>query len=216
MKFIEKLQTLMYRHDLTQQKLADRVGIPRPTIGLWLSGHSKPRDRALRKLADFFGVSLDDLKNEAKELPEKAFIAHVQTLKRGGELGKKLFPEDERKAVDIADTYFAAEYAMKAIPALENRLEKMEELVSNLLKPNTSKVSRVTLLDESHANSDIDARLSKVESGMERMASALEKLTAIVDAGNRPATLEQIERARKLADKMSAELAARNHKKKAK
>ena len=105
---------------------------------------------------------------------------------------------------------------MKAIPALENRLGKMEELVSNLLKPNTSKVSRVTLLDESHANSDIDARLSKVESGMERMAAALEKLTAIVDAGNRPATLEQIERARKLADKMSAELAARNHEKKAK
>jgi transcriptional regulator with XRE-family HTH domain len=52
---------LMKNHKLTQDKLAEAIGVSQGNISEWKSGRSKPTFDALIKLADYFGVSIDYL-----------------------------------------------------------------------------------------------------------------------------------------------------------
>lgn len=54
---------------ITQQTLAKEVGVTRSTVTKWETGKSMPRIDTLRKLANVFGCTVDDLlqpENEAK------------------------------------------------------------------------------------------------------------------------------------------------------
>lgn len=46
---------------LTQQKLCDKIGVARSTVGMWETGKSLPRTDMIPKLADTLGCSIDDL-----------------------------------------------------------------------------------------------------------------------------------------------------------
>lgn len=54
-----KLKTLRKAKGLTQEQLAEAVGISRGTIGGYEIGRRNPRLPDLQKLAEFFGVGLD-------------------------------------------------------------------------------------------------------------------------------------------------------------
>lgn len=49
------------RPDITQDRLADSVGVSQNAIGKWERGESVPRIDALRKICDVYGVSADYL-----------------------------------------------------------------------------------------------------------------------------------------------------------
>lgn len=49
---------------ITQDKVAEIVGVTRQTVGNWCSGYSAPDAAALCKIADIFGVSIDWLMRE--------------------------------------------------------------------------------------------------------------------------------------------------------
>ncbi len=57
--FPQRLSALMMRRKLTQQKLADALGVKRQTVSLYISGQSMPDAEQLRNIALFFGVSAD-------------------------------------------------------------------------------------------------------------------------------------------------------------
>ena len=57
----QRLRDLRTQKRMTQQELADSVGIPRSTIGMYEADHRKPRFDELDTLADYFDTSLDYL-----------------------------------------------------------------------------------------------------------------------------------------------------------
>lgn len=61
----EILTKLMARHGLTDNELAEKVGIPQPTISRIRNGDSRdPRDSTLRPLAQYFGLSVSQLRGD--------------------------------------------------------------------------------------------------------------------------------------------------------
>ena len=65
MTFAEKFKEERVKKELTQQQVADSLGITRNMITLYEKGTSLPRTRdAYKKIADFFGVDVNYLPSE--------------------------------------------------------------------------------------------------------------------------------------------------------
>ena len=82
--FSERLSSLMKEQGITQQSLADSLGIKRQTVSLYKSGQSMPDARTLRDLALYFKVSSDyllgisDIRStdiDLKEISEKTGLS---------------------------------------------------------------------------------------------------------------------------------------------
>ena len=52
---------------LTQEDIAEKLGVPRQSVAKWEAGESIPDLDKCKQLADIFGVSLDDLANYEPE-----------------------------------------------------------------------------------------------------------------------------------------------------
>lgn len=66
-KIIKNIRELRGRHGMTQQRLADLLGLSRPTISQIEIGERKLSADELLKLADIFGVSIENLLGIQKE-----------------------------------------------------------------------------------------------------------------------------------------------------
>lgn len=72
----EILTTLMVRAGLSDNELADRTGIPQPTISRIKNGHSRdPRDSTLRPLAEYFRLSVSQLRGDLPLPADKVRVA---------------------------------------------------------------------------------------------------------------------------------------------
>ena len=75
----QNLRFLRRRKDLTQQALADKLGLNRANIGAYEENRSSPRNDTLQLLADFFEISLDVfVREDLSKLSEEEFAAHYQ------------------------------------------------------------------------------------------------------------------------------------------
>lgn len=99
MDFKSKIKTYRKDRSLSQQDLADHFGYKSfTTIQKWEDGSSTPPAKTMKLLAEFFGVSLEDLLTES----EKIAIPILGTV-RGGSLrlaqdewlGQELVPVEE-------------------------------------------------------------------------------------------------------------------------
>ena len=73
MNFSEKLYTLRKARQLSQEELAEVIGVSRQAVQKWESGASQPDTGNFVALSDYFGVSLDELiKGEAAPAPAPA------------------------------------------------------------------------------------------------------------------------------------------------
>lgn len=72
MGLANRLTTLRSRHDITQQELADKIGVSRGTVGMYEIGKREPDADTLGKIADYFNVSTDYLlgRTDQKKSPE--------------------------------------------------------------------------------------------------------------------------------------------------
>lgn len=70
MEFSEKLAALRRREGLSQERLADRLGVTRQSVSKWEGGGAMPELEKLVALSDLFGVSVDYLVKDAIEEPE--------------------------------------------------------------------------------------------------------------------------------------------------
>ncbi|SHH35338.1 Predicted transcriptional regulators [Clostridium collagenovorans DSM 3089] len=67
MSFHEQVQTLRKSRGLSQEKLAEIIGISRQAVAKWEVGQSYPDIAKLIALSDFFNVSIDKLVNDYEE-----------------------------------------------------------------------------------------------------------------------------------------------------
>ena len=82
MAFSDNLQFLRARRGLTQEQLAEEFGVSPQAVSKWENGASCPDILILPQLADFFGITVDELLRGP----------------RGGEV--RLLPPEERKNAD--------------------------------------------------------------------------------------------------------------------
>lgn len=89
---------------LTQETLAERVGVARQTIVKWESGESAPDLEAAGRLAEVLGVTLDDLVNapEGEVCGDKAMKGkHLFGLVTIGDKGQIVIPVRARKVFHL-------------------------------------------------------------------------------------------------------------------
>ncbi|MBR2995536.1 MAG: helix-turn-helix domain-containing protein [Lachnospiraceae bacterium] len=104
--FKDNLVQLRKLNRMTQEDVAEKVGVTRQAIAKWESGETIPDLDKCRLLAETFGVSLDDLANYEQEnnlglnLPPKG--KHLFGLVTVGDKGQIVIPAQARKLFDIS------------------------------------------------------------------------------------------------------------------
>lgn len=74
--FKDRLKQLRNEKNLTQEELAKYIGTTRATLASWETGRREPDMETLRKLSDYFNVTLDwlmgntDIRNQADEITQ--------------------------------------------------------------------------------------------------------------------------------------------------
>ena len=104
--FSDNLINLRKIHHLTQEDVAEKVGVTRQSVAKWESGESVPDLDKCRMLADLFRVSLDDLANYEPEdnmglsVPPRG--KHLFGLVTVGDKGQIVIPAKARKIFGIS------------------------------------------------------------------------------------------------------------------
>ncbi|MBR0419908.1 MAG: helix-turn-helix domain-containing protein [Erysipelotrichaceae bacterium] len=103
--FHDNLIQLRKLKTMTQEDLAEKVGVSRQAIAKWESGETVPDLEKCRILAEIFGVSLDDLANHEHNddmgfgvPPKGKYLFGIVTV---GEKGQIVIPIRARKVFDI-------------------------------------------------------------------------------------------------------------------
>lgn len=103
--FKDNLIQLRKLKQLTQEDVAEAVGVSRQAIAKWESGETMPDLGKCKMLADLFDVSLDDLANYEPEenmqlgVPPKG--KHLFGVVTVGEKGQIIIPAKARKVFSI-------------------------------------------------------------------------------------------------------------------
>lgn len=100
----KNLQMLRKQKNLTQEALAEMVGVARQTIAKWEGGESVPDLEAAGRLASVLDVVLDDLVNApAEELDEESGLKgkHLFGLVTVGDKGQIVIPVRARRLFNI-------------------------------------------------------------------------------------------------------------------
>ncbi len=61
MPYVEVIKNIMIENNLSQQKLADILGVNQTTISQWLLGKKKPGYDSIRVIYEKFGVTPNEL-----------------------------------------------------------------------------------------------------------------------------------------------------------
>lgn len=94
MKLAEKIQDLRKKNGLSQEQLADKLGISRQAISKWESEQSSPDIDKIVLLSEFFQVSTDYLLKEEKEdsvQSEDNIVKEDYTIAVNVKMSKKAF-----------------------------------------------------------------------------------------------------------------------------
>lgn len=102
--FKDNLISLRKVNNLSQEELADRIGVTRQTLSKYETGESLPDIDKCMALANVFGVSLDDLVNY--DSPESGLLVppkgkHMFGMVKVGEKGQIVIPAKARKIFHI-------------------------------------------------------------------------------------------------------------------
>lgn len=104
--FSENIIRLRKINQLTQEDVAEAVGVSRQAVAKWESGETIPDLDKCRLLAELFGVTLDDLANYEPEenlgldVPPKG--KHLFGMVTVGEKGQIVIPARARKLFNIS------------------------------------------------------------------------------------------------------------------
>lgn len=68
----EIFEQLLQKYGVTAYKVSKETGVTQSTLSDWKNGRSTPKTDNMKKIADYFGVTLDYLTTGKDELKEKA------------------------------------------------------------------------------------------------------------------------------------------------
>ncbi len=103
--FKDNLIQLRKIYNMSQEDLADKLGVTRQTVSKYETGESLPDIEKCAAIASVFGVTIDDLINYSKEenmgldVPPKG--KHIFGIVKVGDKGQIVIPAKARKIFDI-------------------------------------------------------------------------------------------------------------------
>lgn len=100
----KNLSTLRRASGLSQEKAAEAVGVTRQALAKWESGETTPDVLHSDKLAELYGVSLDDLlhfEQKPGSVPPPPRGKHVFGVVQMGERGQIVIPKRARELFDL-------------------------------------------------------------------------------------------------------------------
>ena len=99
----ENLLALRRLSRLTQEQVAERVGVSRQALAKWETGETLPDVERSRLLAELYGVSLDDLVSAPPSmgLPIPPRGKHLFGVVRVGDKGQIVIPQKARRVFGI-------------------------------------------------------------------------------------------------------------------
>ena len=104
--FGENLAALRKMRQMTQDELAERVGVSRQAVGKWEAGETEPALGIAQKVAEVFGVSLDEMTDHKPKLVPGAGLPpkgkHLFGVVTVGEKGQIIIPAKARKIFGLS------------------------------------------------------------------------------------------------------------------
>lgn len=105
--FKDNLIELRKLNGMSQDELADRIGVSRQTVSKYETGESLPDIEKCKRIAEVFSVSMDDLINYERNnknnlglnVPPKG--KHIFGMVKVGDKGQIVIPAEARKIFDI-------------------------------------------------------------------------------------------------------------------
>lgn len=100
----QNIQALRARDSLTQEALAERLGVSRQTVAKWESGEAVPDLVNAQALSRLFKVRLDDLVNHSEEragYPIPPTGLHIFGIAKMGERGQIVIPKKAREVFGL-------------------------------------------------------------------------------------------------------------------
>ena len=105
--FKDNLIELRKLNGMSQDELADRIGVSRQTVSKYETGESLPDIEKCKRIAEVFSVSMDDLINYERNnknnlglnVPPKG--KHIFGMVKVGDNGQIVIPAEARKIFDI-------------------------------------------------------------------------------------------------------------------
>ena len=103
--FKDNLVQLRKLNSLTQEDVAEKLGVSRQAVAKWEAGETMPDLEKSRLLAELFGVSLDDLATHQPEdslglgIPPRG--KHIFGVVTVGEKGQIVIPVQARRVFDM-------------------------------------------------------------------------------------------------------------------
>ena len=105
--FKDNLLALRKIHDMSQEELADAIGVSRQTLSKYETGESLPDIEKCMLIADVFGVTIDDLLNHDPQAEDSLGLAvpprgkHIFGMVKMGDKGQIVIPAKARKIFDL-------------------------------------------------------------------------------------------------------------------
>ena len=101
--FKDNLVELRKIHDLSQEELADKIGVSRQTLSKYETGESLPDIEKCKLLADVFDdlLNYDSKSNESMGLAVPPKGKHIFGIVKVGDKGQIVLPSKARKIFDI-------------------------------------------------------------------------------------------------------------------
>lgn len=128
----QNILSLRAAHGLTQEELAEKVGVARQTVAKWESGDALPDLGNAAHIAEVFDVSLDALVRHDEErtghpVPPRGL--HLFGVVRVGERGQIVIP---KKAREVFDLRAGSELLMLGDESQGIALQRVEDAVALL------------------------------------------------------------------------------------
>ena len=103
--FADNLMELRKYHAMSQEELAEKIGVSRQTLSKYETGESLPDIEKCKALADIFGTTVDDLicyeKSNGMGLGVPPRGKHIFGMAKVGEKGQIVIPAKARKIFHI-------------------------------------------------------------------------------------------------------------------
>jgi AbrB family looped-hinge helix DNA binding protein len=107
MSFADNLMELRKLNNLSQEDIAEKIGVSRQTLSKYETGESLPDIERCKRLADLFGVTTDDLISYEKNDPDNLGCVippkgkHIFGMVKVGDKGQIVIPAKARRLLDI-------------------------------------------------------------------------------------------------------------------
>ena len=182
----DKLRVLRQQKNITQEELANQLGITKQSVGKWERGEGYPDITLLPKIALYFDVTVDELLGVDKARIEETINAYLEEGKQYGfdgdtkrelELWEKAYKEFPNDIRVMCKLMYALISDKDERPISEDKLKRVVELGETILNTSTDRdyrESAILCLCLAHRGIDDEKALHYADMGGDFVTNRVE------------------------------------------